>query len=383
MNFKFLNIPVHIHPSFWIFVLIFTRIYQNPSVEKLLLAAIIFFSLIVHEFGHALTARYFGAMPVVILEAFGGKAVFNSYGMSLKQKFLITLNGPLIESFLIVLPYSILKMGTFDHHPHITYFLQMTMYLNLWWCLMNLLPIMPLDGGQLLRYFLEMKFGEKGFRASLWIGIGCAVVVLPFFIYHQFVVFSILMAIFGYQNFKALKSFQTPSEGDNPFNAYMKGVEAIKNNDLEKAKTLLKKLLQSKDPQIKHSAIESLAKVYFQESDKKKSYDLLLTADPESLKEGKVLLCKLAFEQGHYGLTCKYSRDTYATEPTFEVAAMNSQAFAHLNHPELAAGWLETASQFGPEYREKVEQLLQLPAYDSVRDHEAFKSHLEKIALKI
>jgi len=74
MKFKFLNISIYIHPIFWIFLLFFTDIYRDLSIESVIWGIILFFSLLVHEYGHALTALYFGAKPTVILEAFGGKA---------------------------------------------------------------------------------------------------------------------------------------------------------------------------------------------------------------------------------------------------------------------------------------------------------------------
>ena len=63
MNFKFLNIPVQICPSFWIFLLFLTEIYQDPSIESLIVGLVVIMSLLVHEYGHALTAVYFGKNP--------------------------------------------------------------------------------------------------------------------------------------------------------------------------------------------------------------------------------------------------------------------------------------------------------------------------------
>lgn len=93
MNFTFLNIPVGIHPSFWIFLLFFTGIYNNPSIESVIVGAVMFVSLLVHEYGHALTAAYFGAKPTITLEAFGGRAEYSSFGISRKKQLLITLYG--------------------------------------------------------------------------------------------------------------------------------------------------------------------------------------------------------------------------------------------------------------------------------------------------
>jgi stage IV sporulation protein FB len=349
MNFRFLNIPVHIHPTFWVFLLFFTNIYRDPSIESVIWGVVLIFSLLVHEYGHALTALYFGARPAITLEAFGGNAQYNSSGITPKQRFLITLNGPLLEAVLIVLAYSVLKSGVFSHHPYIQYFLDVTVRLNILWCLLNLIPIAPLDGGHLVRYMLERKFGPKGYRASLLLGLACAAVAVPYLYLHGFFFFATLLLIFGLQNFQTLRHERPASGQDNHFSCYIKAIAAINNHEMERAKELLKKPLKSKDASIKYAAIEALAKIHFQENERQKAYDLLSKADPQFLKEGKCLLCKLAFERHDYELVSKYSRDIYTIEPSYEIALLNSKAFAHLNDPALSNAWLETASQFGTE----------------------------------
>ncbi len=379
MNFTFLNIPVRIHPTFWIFLLFFTEIYRHFSLESVILGAVLFISLLVHEFGHALTAQYFGAKPTVSLEAFGGRAYYNGFGLTPKQEFLITLNGPLLESLLIALSYYLIKMNVFENY-YIRYFLHVTFQLNVLWCVLNLIPVLPLDGGHLVRYFLEKKFGVKGSKASLILSMVCCVIAVPCLFKLGFFFFAILLGLFGFQNFKILQRFKQTSGEVNPFSTYMKGVEAIKEGDLEKAKVLLKKLLQSQDEQIKHKATEAMAKIYLTEADSQKSYELLLKSNPELLKEGKCLLCRLALQRKNYALVAKHSREIYTIEPSFEIAVLNSKAFAGLNQVELAVGWLQTAAQFEEVPREEIDKVLHDSCYDSIRHEELFKHYVEQIA---
>ena len=346
MYFRLLNIPVQIQPTFWVFLFFFTNLYRDLSIYSLILGGVLIFSLLVHEFGHALTALYFGAHPTVTLEAFGGNAQYNAGSITPKQRFLITLNGPLLESTLIVISYFLLKSGVFDKHAYMLYTLRVTMHLNILWCLLNLIPIAPLDGGHLLRYLLERHLGAKGHRISTIIGIICTVIAVPYLYFQGYYFFSILLLFFGFQNFQALKQVSLSSGRDNPFSTYIRGIEALNNNEIEKAKAILQKLLKSKDAPIKHSAIESLAKIYVQENETQKAYNLLLKADPQLLKSGKCLLCQLAFERKNYELVCKFADDIYAIEPSYEIALLNSKAFAQLNEQALSDSWLKTASQF-------------------------------------
>lgn len=370
---------MNIHPSFWIFLLFFTNILRSPTIESMIVGVVMFLSLLVHEYGHALTALYFGAKPSITLEAFGGKAEYNGFGMTPKHHFLITLNGPLLESVLIFLSYSLLKAGVFEHSYYMQYFLNVTMRLNILWCLLNLIPVVPLDGGQLVRYVLEKKFGPKGYRASILIGLVAVGVFAPYLFFKGLFFFGVLLVIMGLQNFQMLQEEKRASGEDNLFGTYQKGVEAMNNNDLQKAKTLLTKLLKSKDPKIKHLSTESLAKIYHQENQPEKSYNLLLKADPQLLKEGKPLLCKLAFDRQNYELVSKYALDIYEINPSVETALLNSKAFAFLKDPDLSGAWLETASQFGPEFLQQIRAELSHPAYDSVKDQEPFREYVEKI----
>ncbi len=379
MTFRLLNIPVHIQPAFWIFLLFFTNIYRDPSIESVILGCVFTFSLLVHEFGHALTAVHFGARPTITLEAFGGNAQYNGYGISPKQRFFITLNGPLFESLLIFIPYFLLQSGIFAHHHYIQYTLYVTMRLNILWCLLNLIPLAPLDGGQMARYLLERKWGPKGHKASIILGLVSAAVITPYLFYLGYFFFGMLLVIFALQHVQTLLQTKKSSGENNHSSQYLRGVEAIQSNDLENAKAILKKLLKCKDKKIKHSATESLAEVYYQQNQSQKSYDLLLKTDHQALSKGKCLLCKLAYERKNYELVSKYSLEIYNIDPSYEIAVLNSKTYASLNQPRLAGGWLETASKFEGISRENIQGLLHHQTYDVVRDQDAFRQYAEKL----
>lgn len=338
-----------------------------------------FFSLLIHEYGHALTALFFGASPWITLEALGGRAEYNGYGMTPKQQFLITLNGPLLQTLLIFIPYALLKSGNFENHYYIHYLLSATMQLNIVWCLLNLLPIIPLDGGRLLHYILAGKFGEKGARASILIGLLFATIATPYLFFHGYTFFAVLIAMMGLQNLQILQQIKNPSSTSTPFANYQNALKAIDNNELEKAKTLLKKLLKTKDSKVKHLSTEALAKLHYQQNEKEQAYELLVKTDPEQIREAKPLLCKLAYEKQNYPLIAQHARDIYQIEPTYEIALLNSKTFAHLNQPNPSGGWLLTASQFGPDQRQDaLHQLTQHP-YLALKDHPHFQTHTTQI----
>jgi len=353
---------------------------MTPSIQSLIVGAVLFLSLLVHEYGHAFTAKHFGKAPTIILQAFGGRALYDNRNLSLKQEFFITLNGPLFESLLIAIPFYLLKLNLFEPGSHMHFALYITMRLNILWCLFNLLPIGSLDGGHLLRYLLEMKFGEKGHRLSHQIGIGAAVIAVPYLCTLGLYFFAGLLAIFAVQSYQYLKKTKVPI---SPYKSYLSGVDALQSKDLEKAKTILKRLLKTSDQKVKNLAQESLAEVYFLQEDPKKSYNLLLNSDHQTLKRGKCLLCKLAFAEGNYELVSKYSREIYEIDSTFEIALLNAKAFAKLNRPQHAGAWLFTASQFGKEYLSAIESALSENTFDLVKDHKTFKEQTDSLLTKV
>ena len=49
------------------------------------------------------------------------------------------------------------------------------LYVNIFWGLVNLLPVYPLDGGQIARELLELASPADGVRQSLWLSVIAAV----------------------------------------------------------------------------------------------------------------------------------------------------------------------------------------------------------------
>jgi stage IV sporulation protein FB len=200
LQFTFLQIPVYIQPAFWLFAIFFTGFYRDPSMQSLIVGVVLFISLMVHEYGHALTAKYFGANPTVTLEAFGGKAEYNGFRIKKWQDFVITMNGPLFESMLILISYTLLKQGFFLDSYYIRYFLYVTMKINILWCTLNLLPIAPLDGGRMAASILETLFKFQGYKISLLLGMATAVIGAPLLYLKGYFFFAVLLLIFGFQH---------------------------------------------------------------------------------------------------------------------------------------------------------------------------------------
>lgn len=195
LHFRFLKVSVSIDLSYWIFLLLVMGSVGGQYIESLLWSSIFTFSILIHEYGHALTALFFDAEPMIVLQAFGRSTLFNTSHITDKQQFLITLAGPLFQGLLALIAYLFLQFNIFSGYL-LKHLLFVTMYINSRWLLLNLIPIAPLDGGWLVRYILEKNFGRKGYLASIIIRLVAAAIAIPFFYfqgYHWFFIMQLFI----------------------------------------------------------------------------------------------------------------------------------------------------------------------------------------------
>ena len=171
--FRFAGIQVYLHWTWFVVALIelTTRAgaYESPLwniAEYLGLFVIV----LMHEFGHSLACRQTGGVAEeIILWPFGGIAFVNAPQRPGAQLWSIAA-GPLVNVVLapILLGATWLSFGAgLDQTlPDFVRLLEMLLLINLYLLAFNLLPIYPLDGGQILRSLLWFMIGRA---RSLWV----------------------------------------------------------------------------------------------------------------------------------------------------------------------------------------------------------------------
>lgn len=138
-------------------------------VNGLAIIVAITISLIIHEFGHAFTAKYYKLNPSVLLHGFGGLCM-HTPAASDREDALVVFAGPAVELIfaglvwlfsIFVLPSLNLGVAT----PLVHHFVGVLIVFNIIWGLLNLLlPIWPLDGGQLFHLLLRRLMPETRAR---------------------------------------------------------------------------------------------------------------------------------------------------------------------------------------------------------------------------
>jgi stage IV sporulation protein FB len=176
----------------------------------------VFVSILVHELGHVLMGRLFGAQGHIVLYSFGGLAVGSSDLSSRWQRIAVYFAGPLagfVLFGLVLLAKLAFFAGTAEPPTLlVASAFQNLFFINLWWGLVNLLPIFPLDGGQISRDFLRWLWPRDGLQASLGLSVltAAAVAVLAG-VYLRSWYMALLFGLLAVQSFQALRQLrQTP-----------------------------------------------------------------------------------------------------------------------------------------------------------------------------
>jgi Zn-dependent protease len=174
--------PLYIEPSFFILlvVFIFIDLQRGVAIEKALLwAPTLFFSVIVHELGHAamIAALGFGR-SLIALGGFGGVTV-NARSGRPWQNILISLAGPVAGAlFGLVLMVALYNIRFLQTDRMMSAWFPMMILVNFAWAVFNLLPIYPLDGGKIMRdgtsWFMT---NQRSFQITTWVSMILALVL--------------------------------------------------------------------------------------------------------------------------------------------------------------------------------------------------------------
>jgi len=143
----------------------FTRILLGAFLSLLW-----FFCILLHEFGHSLTAKKLGFnIKEIILFVFGGVSVITQLPRNAKEEFLIAIAGPVV-SFSLSIFFLVIAL-ILGGNPILDGVLNFLIVGNFFLGAFNLVPAFPLDGGRILRALLWNRFGElKATKLSLLTG---------------------------------------------------------------------------------------------------------------------------------------------------------------------------------------------------------------------
>ena len=203
IDFQLVGIPVRISGWFWVGAVVlgwgacqgFARGDQRGLLHYLAIwIASVLVSLLVHEMGHALAYRRFGQSARIVLSHFGGLAIPGGWdrGRRLRpwERFVVSAAGPVAQLLFAVAIIAVLRLGgwivpfpinsigealgLFEGRlygsRYALAFADFLLYVNILWPLLNLMPVPPLDGGQMVREGLEVMGARDAGRLAAIVG---------------------------------------------------------------------------------------------------------------------------------------------------------------------------------------------------------------------
>ncbi len=226
---KVFGIPIRTEASFFAMTLFLGMGRNLDPVFLAEWAIIVFISILVHELGHGLAGCCFGLSPEIRLYAMGGATYFPG-GKEIQpfRHIIISLAGP-FSGFLFG-GITLLLRSIFDPHTVLlrTLFADL-LWVNFGWGLFNLLPMLPLDGGNVMKSVEEWITGRKKGNASHIISLMVASCLCIWALMERSIWIAFLTALF------------IQSNGSVLFNALQTRLDRTRQSSLDKAWDMLRK----------------------------------------------------------------------------------------------------------------------------------------------
>lgn len=161
--FRLFGIQVTVRPSFLLIAALLGLFRISDPMFVISWIAIVFVSILIHELGHALTARAYGAAVEIELNGIGGLTRWGmpSTRLGPGRRALVAAAGSAVGVLFGVVVWFV--SAQFGPYRGLTsYVIDNLIYVNVFWGLLNWLPIRPLDGGHLLLSLLERFAPNRG-----------------------------------------------------------------------------------------------------------------------------------------------------------------------------------------------------------------------------
>jgi stage IV sporulation protein FB len=230
LNFVLFGIPVRIHPLFWLAAIVLGA-NGGDGISILTWVAAVFFAILLHELGHAWMMQFHGFHPWIVLYGMGGLTSYDPrQGFAAKRSdtlanILIDAAGPgigfLFAGLVVVAFYAsghgdqVGSYGPWNLVPYVrlsnerlAYLLYDVLQICVLWGMVNLLPIYPLDGGQIARE-LFLRFSPRdGIRQSMALSIVAAIAMAAYGYVHMGSLFvAFFFGYLAYSSFIALQNY--------------------------------------------------------------------------------------------------------------------------------------------------------------------------------
>lgn len=217
LQFRLLGIPVRVS-AYFLLTAVLLGLNRATGSPVLLMAwiAVVFTGVLLHELGHAFTARAFGQEPAISFHAFGGLTSWTPRGeVGAGKRLVVSLAGPALGIAVGLAVWAVRPLltekGTMPHTV-----LVYAVWVNFGWSVLNLLPMLPLDGGRVMASVFDLLAPGRGFRAASVVSVVVAAGVGLLALLGGALFATALCALFVYVNVQALRAQGAGAGGASP-----------------------------------------------------------------------------------------------------------------------------------------------------------------------
>ena len=215
LQFRLFGIPVQVLPFFFLTALL---IGPHDLRGAALWIPVVFTGVLAHELGHAAAIRRHGFLPAIQLHGFGGATTWSAHGpLSPGSRIFISAAGPVV-GIAIGLSALVLARAILPPDPELRRLIWYIVWVNLGWGVLNLLPVLPLDGGVIVTAIAEGLWGQRGRRLARIVSLAVCVALALWALTRGWWWSVFLAAVLAFANFQALRAeTERTHRRDDPF----------------------------------------------------------------------------------------------------------------------------------------------------------------------
>lgn len=243
MLFRLGRIPIRVRGAFLFMAVILGARLERPELIAIWVA-IVCVSVVAHELGHALVGRMFGLTPQIELHGMGGTTSWlNGRDIGHARGIAISVAGPLAGFVLAAAIVALKRSGVLPQHPLALLAIELGLQINLWWGVFNLVPMLPLDGGNVMRGTLHLLTGGRGDKPARVVSIVIGIALIGGAVLLGEIWLGALGAFFTWSNVQAYRQIDATSADLPLAQAIQKAYEAVERHDGRAAIALLRPVM--------------------------------------------------------------------------------------------------------------------------------------------
>ena len=254
LQLRLAGVPVRLE---WTF-LVFTVLIGATLGELTLIVAwvvVVTGSILVHELGHAAAFRVWGVGSRIVLHTMGGVTIPSSSLPTRWSRVAVSLAGPFSGLVVLGLP-AVIAERSMDLSAPWDDVVAFAVWVNIGWALINLLPILPLDGGHVAHELIDAGTGGRGEVPARWLSIVVAAAMGLWALTQGFVFGALFSFFFLSDNIRALQGRRETGAVAN----LRPAADALERGDADAAIGLAGAVLETaRDSQAKAMALDLTA----------------------------------------------------------------------------------------------------------------------------